>query len=57
MAWTRLWGSDAAYRRVQILAGNVRDPVQGYRGSEAFTILYIDPTLKHVGVDHQVLLR
>ena len=28
---TRPWGSDAAYRRVQSLAGNVRDPIQGYR--------------------------
>ena len=26
-AWTRRWASDAAYRRVQSLAGNVRDPI------------------------------
>ena len=55
--WMRPWGSDAAYRRVQSLAGNVRDPIQGYRGSEAFTIPYIDPTLQDVGVDHQVWMR
>jgi hypothetical protein len=30
-AWTRPWGSDAAYRWVQNLAGNVRDLIQAYR--------------------------
>jgi hypothetical protein len=35
----------------------VRDPIQVYRGSEAFTIPYIDPTLQHVGVGHQVWPR
>ena len=42
----RPWGSDAAYRLEQSLARNVRDPIQGYRGSEAFTNPYIDPTLQ-----------
>ena len=51
-AWTRPWASDAAYRRVQSLAGNVRDPIQAYRGYGAFVILYIDPTPQHVGVGH-----
>ena len=44
--WMRPWGSDAAFRLVQSLAGNVSDPIQGYRGSEAFTNPYIDPTLQ-----------
>ena len=48
MAWTRHWAIDAAYRQVQSLAGNVRDPIQGYRGSEALTIAYIDPIPQHV---------
>ena len=26
--WTRPWGSDAAYRRVQSHAGDVRGPIQ-----------------------------
>jgi hypothetical protein len=33
---TKPWGRDTAYRRVRSLAGNVRDPIQGFRGSEAF---------------------
>jgi hypothetical protein len=56
-AWTRPWATEGAYRRVQSLAGNVRDLIHGYRGSEAFTILYIEPTSQLVGVDHQVWLR
>jgi hypothetical protein len=55
--WMRPWGSDAAYRRVQSLAGNVRDSIQGYRGSEAFTIPYIDPTPQHVGICDRVRMR
>jgi hypothetical protein len=56
-AWTRSWRSDAAYRRGQCLARCVRDLIQGYRSNDAFTILYIEPTPQHVGVDHQVWLR
>src|SRR5215210_2663894 len=56
-AWTRPWGSDAAYRRVQSLAENVRGPIQVYRGSETLTIPYFDPTLQHIGVDHRVWMR
>jgi hypothetical protein len=41
--WMKAWGSDAAYRRVQSLARNVRDPILGYRGRGAFTNPYIDP--------------
>ena len=33
---------------------NVRGPLPVYRGSGAFTILYIDPTLQHVGVGHRL---
>jgi hypothetical protein len=55
--WTGRWASDGAYRRVQSQAGNVRDPIQGCRGSEAFTIPYIDPRQQNVGVDHRVWLR
>ena len=51
-AWTRPSGSDAAYRRVQGFAGDVRDLIRGYRGGEAFTIPYTDPTSQHVGVEH-----
>ena len=54
MAWTRPWGSDAAYRRVQSLAGDVRDLIRGFRGGEAFSIPYIEPTPQHVGVCHRV---